>query len=52
MDPYSVTHLFFFRFGRMLSPFEVAEAAIDGALRDEHMVTIPQTMKTQLKIGV
>lgn len=39
------------RFGRMLTPHEVAEAAIDGALTGEIMVTIPAALKSRLRIG-
>ena len=39
------------RFGRMLTPHEVAETAIHGALTGEYMVTIPTALKSRLRIG-
>lgn len=39
------------RFGRMLTPHEVAEAAIHGALTEELMVTVPAGMKSRMRIG-
>lgn len=39
------------RFGRMLTPHEVAETAIHGALTEEYMVTIPTALKSRLRIG-
>lgn len=39
------------RFGRMLTPHEVAETAIHGALTGQNMVTIPTALKSRLRIA-